>query len=489
MAPGRAALPRPLRLLCQALIAGALIVIVIQTAYVLHTSSPYFNWEKPTHSPPNGRPQKPQRLPPSSKWNESESTPNCEMFPAAAFAEDGIQVTLKVGGAESRELLRSHIEGVTRCIPNLFVVSDMQQQIGPFITHDLLADVVHVLSEEDKAAYQRQREDYYYWNKRLEPSKAGWKLDRYKFLSMVEYAYAQNPNAKWYVFTETDTLVIWQNLVQLLDRYKWIDPVYLGSPTPGRQLGTWWEPQPTFFVYGGSGIVLSVTAIEHLLHEAGEESAEAESDHESQLLITKFQDMVREDCCGDSVLGWVAAQRDVEIKGLWPMFNPHPLHSTPLGKAYWCQPAISFHKSAPVDMVELWNWQQKRLKNGTDPRLILYSDVVDFFDFESLPVRQDWNNADMDAFDAPTPEAHDSFDSCKEACHNHADCFQFTHHRKKCRMARVIRLGNPVLPDGEDDLETERSLAGWDVVKIKAFKEAHDCKEVDWPEPSTERIF
>ncbi|KAL4996365.1 peptidase S8/S53 domain-containing protein [Aspergillus recurvatus] len=484
-----AAFSRPLRLICQALIASALIVIICQTAYVLHTRSPHFSWEKTTQYSLKGRPSKALRPGPSSKWAESESPPDCQTFPAAAFAEDGIQVTLKIGGAETRDLLRSHVEGVTTCIPNLLVVSDMGQQLGSFHTHDVLADVIHVLSEEDRLAYQRQREDHYYWNKKLQPTKAGWRLDRYKFLAMVEYAYAQNPNAKWYVFMEPDTLVIWQNLVQLLGRYKWIDPVYIGSPTPGRPLGTLWEPKPTFFVYGGSGIVLSVTAMEHLLREDREGSAEAESEQESQLLITKYQDMVREDCCGDSVLGWVAAQRDVKIQGLWPMFNPHPLHGTPLGKAYWCQPAITFHKSDPVDVVELWRWQQVRQENGSDPRPILYSDIVDFFGFEAVPVRKDWNNADMDSFDAPTHEAHDSFDSCKEACHKHDHCFQFTHYRKKCRMARVIRLGSPVSPDEEEDPIAGRSLAGWDVGKIKEFKKAHDCEKVDWPEPSTERIF
>ncbi|KAL4779813.1 peptidase S8/S53 domain-containing protein [Aspergillus varians] len=483
----RANFPRPLRLICQALLIGALIAILCQTAYMLHTQSPEFSWEKTTHSPPNGQPPKTLRPGPSHKWAESQSPPNCQMFPAATFKEDGIQVTLKVGGADSRELIRSHTDGVTACIPDLLVVSDMDQKLGPFQTHDVLADVIHVLSKEDRRAYQRQREDHYYWDKELQHSKAGWSLDRYKFLSMVEYAYAQNPNAKWYVFVESDTLMLWENLIQLLARYKWVDPVYIGSPTPGRPLGTWLVKQPTFFVYGGSGIVLSVTAIENLLRDHRQRGA---SEQGSQLLTTKYQDMVREDCCGDSVLGWVAAQQDIEIKGQWPMFNPQPLHETPLGKAYWCQPAVSFHRSDPVDMIELQNWQQKRLeKNSSLQHPILYSDIVDFFDFASVPIRNDWNNADIDAFDAPTREAHSSFAACKEACHNHHDCFQFTYYRKKCRMVRVIRLGVPAQPDESDDSKDERAVAGWDVNKIEKFKKTYNCEKVDWPEPSTERIY
>ncbi|KAL4810127.1 peptidase S8/S53 domain-containing protein [Aspergillus unguis] len=487
-----AAFPRPLRLICQALLIGILIVVICQTAYVLHTRSPQFSWEKTTVSAPNGRPPKPPRPGSSHKWHEPESTPDCRTFPSAAFAEDNIQVTLKIGGAESRDLLNSHVNGVTPCIPNLLVVSDMDQKLGQFQSHDVLADVIHILSDEDKLAYQRQRESHYYWDKELQPHRAGWRLDRYKFLAMIEYAYAQNPNAKWYVFTETDTLVIWENLVQMLSRYKWVDPIYIGSPSPGRPIEKWLETQPTWFAYGGSGIVLSITAMEDILREDQKGSAH-NSEQESQLLITKYQDIVREDCCGDSVLGWVAAQREVRIQGLWPMFNPHPLHSTPLGKAYWCQPAISFHKSDPIDVVELWDWQQKTLEKRQSPRPILYADIVDFFDFPSIPFRKDWNNADMDSFDAPDHEAHESFESCKEACHENEHCFQFTHHRGKCRMARVIRLGNPAPQDTDDDDYDDdddgRSLAGWDVEKIMDFKKEYACETVEWPEPSTERIF
>ncbi|KAL3463031.1 hypothetical protein BJX64DRAFT_132353 [Aspergillus heterothallicus] len=490
MAPWRAGFPKPLRWVCQALLLGGLIIIITQSAYVLHTRSPEFGWEKTTLPPQNGRPSRPHRPDPSLKGTEPESPPDCHLFPTDAFAEDGIQVTLKIGGAESQERLRSHVEGATTCIPNLLVVSDMGQQLGPFHSHDVLADVIHVLSEEDKRAYQQQREYHYYWDKELAPTDAGWRLDRYKFLSMVEYAYAQNPNAKWYVFMETDTLVLWENLVKLLARYNWTDPLYMGSPTPGRDLGTWWTPVKTFFVYGGSGIVLSATAIDNLLREDRSGSAQGGSDQESQLLITKYQDMVREDCCGDSVLGWVAAQRDVEIAGLWPMFNPTPFHNTPLGRAYWCQPAVSFHKSDPHSSVELWKWSEKRQPSGDDTqRPILYSDLVEFFDFENHPVREDWKNADHDGFNPPKDGDHDSFESCQKACRDHSDCLQFTYHQKKCRLVRTISLGSFAEPDVEDNTENGRWMAGWDIESIREFLKEHDCEKVDWPEPSTERIF
>ncbi|KAL3482445.1 peptidase S8/S53 domain-containing protein [Aspergillus californicus] len=484
---------RRLRLIVRPLIIIIFILVICQFAYTLHFQSPEFDWEINSAPPRPNHAGKPLLRPgSSSKWDEAQLPPaNCETFPTSPFAKDGIQVTLKIGGAEPPERLHSHIGGVTTCLPNLLIVSDMGEDLGRFHSHDILADVQHVLTDEDKRAYQRQREYHYYWDKDLQPTNAGWRLDRYKFLSMVEYAYAQNQKAKWFVFMETDTLMLWHNLVQLLARYNHTDPLYLGSPTPGRPIIKDREPQPTFFVYGGSGFVLSVAAMENLLREDQAGSAKGGSDTDSQLLITKYQDMVREDCCGDSVLGWVAAQRDVPITGQWPMFNPQPLHDTPLNPAHWCQPVISFHKSDPFASVDFWNWQRKRQEIGGDlqQRPLLYSDVVDFFNFASVPVRENWNNAGVDAFDPPNHDAHDSFESCKAACHKHSDCLQFTHHAKKCRLVRTIRLGVPAHPDGPDDSEDGRWIAGWDDQKIQEYKKSHPCEDAEWVEPSTERIF
>lgn len=479
MAPTRATFPRPLRLLAQALLIVGFVFIACQTALNLHTQ---------LNVPP------PRRLRPGLLYKldqaQQSGAHSAPTFPAAAFAEDGIQVVLKIGAAETDRLMASHVNGSTSCIPNLLVVSDISQTLGPFYAHDVLADVIHILSEGDRQIYQHQRESYYYWNTGLQPNQAARNLDRYKFLAMVEYAYAQNPSTKWYVFTETDTTVLWENMAQLLERFNWADPVYIGSPSPGRRWESHFGSRSTFFVYGGSGIVLSVTAIEKLLQ--GNRGGSGAGDLTSQLLINKYQDLVRDDCCGDSVLGYVSFQEGVKIQGQWPMFNPHPLHKTPLSKAYWCQPAISFHKSDPIAARELWDWEQKwRQERGPDQqqRPILYRDVVDFFDFASTPVRSDWNNVELDAFDAPTEEAHESFDSCKEACQNHPECFQFTHYRKQCRMSIIINFGIHAPPSKSDMTEGAHSVAGWDVDKIQKFKIDHDCNEVEWPEPSIERVY
>ncbi|EEP78539.1 predicted protein [Uncinocarpus reesii 1704] len=471
--------PRKLRLIYFALVFVTVVVVIYSDAidrlrfeFVVRKYSPCLP-QIDESSGPSGPIQN----------GDQSALPNCETFSTSPFARDGIQVVLKIGGAESRERLKSHVDGVTACIPNLLVVSDMEQVVGPFRAHDVIRDVMNVLSREDRKTYQRQRENYCYRNdKEPKPTPGGWKLDKYKFFPMVEYAYRQNPHAKWYVFTETDTFVIWDNLVQLLGRYNWTDPLYMGSPTPGRTLGQEWGGRKSFFAYGGSGFVLSAAAMEILLQGQAGDNTDG-----SQLLTSKYRKMIRGDCCGDSVLGWVAAQHRINVTGLWPMFDPAAVHDTPLGRTSWCQPAISFHRTKAPDTLKLWRWLQEKRKDGMSlGRPILFSDLVDFLGILNVAFREDWKNTNAATFEK---QFLDSFESCRAACHDHPECLQFSYHHRRCHLVREIDLGNPAEPEGDGDSQHNRWLAGWDVEKIKRFQEAHPCGQVDWPAPSLDRIF
>jgi hypothetical protein len=40
-------------------------------------------------------------------------------------------------------------------------------------------------------------------------------LDKYKFIHMVEQTFFARPSGRWYVFLETDSYVVWPNLIQV----------------------------------------------------------------------------------------------------------------------------------------------------------------------------------------------------------------------------------------------------------------------------------
>jgi hypothetical protein len=290
-----------------------------------------------------------------------QSDVNCKDFPYHRLAD--IQVVLRLGSTHSLDQVLSHVNNVTNCISNLIVVSDKEEQLGDTShrTHDIIADLPEVYWHDDNPDIQAHR--------RInnpessdEPvtGRDGWLLDRFKFLPMVEYAFGQNENAKWFYFVEADTYIVWDTLFRLLDRYDARKEWYIGSPSPGRTME---NGKKTYFAYGGTGILLSGSAIKKLVHRRSDHMDEKLAEPS---LTEKWAQLVKDDCCGDSVLGFALTNKGIFLSGLYPIFNPHLLHGIPFGpgaKQYWCQPVLSLHKSSPRDIPMLSKFLHQRSKD------------------------------------------------------------------------------------------------------------------------------
>lgn len=64
-----------------------------------------------------------------------------------------------------------------------------------------------------------------------------------------------------------------------------------------------------------------------------------------------------EECCGDSVLGFVLWLKDIPMHGQYPMFTPYASWEIPFSKKVWCSPIVSFHKTMSQDMSQLLKWE------------------------------------------------------------------------------------------------------------------------------------
>jgi hypothetical protein len=159
------------------------------------------------------------------------------------------------------------------------------------------------------------------------------------------------------VFYETDTYVVWDNMFRFLSTLDPSRPHYLGSPSPGRVDKTMTRETKTWFANGGPGYVFSRAAIEALLARKVDA---ATGRYVDPPLTLRWLDLLRADCCGDSVMGWTLWNISVPLGGYWPMFNPHSLQGMPYSDLYWCQPVITMHKTTPGDMVDLWRWEHSR---------------------------------------------------------------------------------------------------------------------------------
>lgn len=111
---------------------------------------------------------------------------------------------MKTGTGESAKT-RVHLDTVSSCITNPLVFSDLEETIGGHQSIDILVSGPPPTynNNEDFAAYVAQ-EKAHSEGKPVGYSAEDWKLDRFKFLPMVDKANQMRPHADWYVFIEAD---------------------------------------------------------------------------------------------------------------------------------------------------------------------------------------------------------------------------------------------------------------------------------------------
>lgn len=168
-----------------------------ESPYYTQDDSHYYSWKTPSF------------FPPLRDHHKEEPIDLCKSFPTHLL--DKVQVVLKTGTGESAKT-KAHLDTVSSCITNILVFSDLEEIIGGHQSIDILADLPPSYSNNaDFAAYSVQKQAHFE-RKPIGYSVKGWKLDRFKFLPMVDKAYQMRPHADWYVFIEADVYYFWGTL-------------------------------------------------------------------------------------------------------------------------------------------------------------------------------------------------------------------------------------------------------------------------------------
>lgn len=253
---------------------------------------------------------------------------------------EGIQVILRTGAGMS-EKAETHIASVTSCFRNLIVFSDFAERRSDHDFIDVLAGLPAPYFEHpDFSTYHSQR-NASLSREKIEPSPGGWKLDRFKFLPMINEAYKMRPNASWYIFLEADVYIFWDNLFRLINQFSAQDAHYFGSAVAGSH-GRW-------FAYGGGGIVLSQGLMRSLVGDGTN-------------LSEKYQKWALDDCCGDAVLAYAILDKTgVKLEDVHPMFSGDYLEDLGISEQRWCNPLISLHRMSDDALRSLWRWERTRL--------------------------------------------------------------------------------------------------------------------------------
>ncbi|KAF2262974.1 hypothetical protein CC78DRAFT_293456 [Lojkania enalia] len=453
---------RPWRLLFIAL-------LFFFTAYTLSRTR-----HEPQAPPPTFHKKTKLFFPPLKSSSGNIDPDYCENFPRDLL--DKYQVVLKTGVADSAKN-KAHLSTVTSCITNLIVVSDHAEKIGERQVIDILGELPasYGVNNTDFEAYAAHKKAHAE-GEAPTYSREGWRLDRFKFLPMVDKAYELNPKAQWYIFLESDVYFFWDTLFRQLSLMDPNEKHYLGSPVAGSD--------NRYFGYGGAGFVLS-QGLMKALYPPKEGNTPSGNEHR---LSVQYEQWAKNDCCGDAVLGYaILNSTGTRLEALYPTFSGDELKSIKVDRERWCIPLLSLHRVVPEQMEQLWKWERTR---PYTEKPFVYSSMLAYTHahLRDGPSREFWDNLS----EMPVPNdrpAHRDAGACGSECNNDPNCLQYSYSQTVCRHSNYIKLGNSVNKENGGQGEF---ISGWDLNKMAELGLKFDenknlidtsCEETTWLTP------
>lgn len=273
-------------------------------------------------------------------------------------------VILRTGSTELDDRFRIHLSTSILCFENYVIFSDMEEHYHG----EHILDALSTVGEEIKsnhADFELYRRIQSQGRAALDPSELsgspeafermagnaenpGWKLDKWKFMPMLNRTMLEYPDKKWYVFIEADSFLLWSMLMQFLSLLDYTKPHYIGS---GSCMGD------RLFTHGGSGFVASQPAMLLATQHYAANKAQIET-------------LTDQQWAGDYVLGQSFNDAGVNTTDAWPHFQgdypglvayagPDGRYGTADLPREWCIPTISYHHMSS-DMIEsMWNFEQQ----------------------------------------------------------------------------------------------------------------------------------
>ncbi|KAL4982511.1 hypothetical protein BDW68DRAFT_195266 [Aspergillus falconensis] len=285
--------------------------------------------------------------------------------------------------------------------------------------------------------------------------RKAWDLDKWKFLPGVQMALEQKPDAKWFVFIEGDTFLVWSNLLNWLERLDSREPDFLGLPV---------TMEGQLFAYGGSGWVLSRAAIQQVTRHMVP-------------LKEHYEDFTNRSAYGDLVLGHVVEQSGFQLTGAWPLIQRETPSTMEYTKDVWCYPVVTFHHVDATEIKAIWDVEQEIIAAGDKhevPPPLLHFDVFNRLVYPRLAGRiDDWDNFSDGEEKTLNTAGDEEFEICKRYCEDDAQCVQFRVTPRKCTLSHSITLG------WEAD-ESINSTSGWMMGRIDQMKTSVSCEGGKW---------
>lgn len=279
-----------------------------------------------------------------------------------------ILVIMKTGATEAHLKLPQHFATTFRCIPHFVVYSDLEETIDGHLVLDALdgIDLSTQDAHEDFALYRQLQDAREEGRSAIEQvlngkhdddeeDHRGWNLDKWKFLPLLDKAFQTKPDAKWYVFIEADTFLMWSNVVRYLSFLDPSEPHYRGGPA-------WVNDH--IFAHGGSGYVLSQATMKKATDALHED-------------LTYYYGLPENECCGDLVLALFLAGLNINFTSAYPLIQGETPMSLDYGREKWCRPVITYHHVDSDTIDAMWRFEQKWLGSHAESEELSALDTTD----------------------------------------------------------------------------------------------------------------
>lgn len=428
---------------------------------------------------------------PTSTYTKTTELP-CHSLPGA----NETVVVLRTGSTEITDKLPVHLSTTLKCYPNHLIFSDHDENFHGETVIDALASVSADILETnpDFELHRRLRRS---GRSTLEASELsgvdsevvmvagkianpGWKLDKWKFMPMIERAFREYPEMKWFVFVEADSYIFWRSTLQYLSQLDHTKHHYSGS---GTYIGD------DLFAYGGSGFFVSQAAMRTVVNYY--------TAHQKDI-----EDATAKHWAGDCVLGNVFKAAGVKFTNSYPILQGHHPGTVPYAKPdgrsseddpmrLWCYPSVSYHHVTPKVVEDLWGFEQQWFASDQrvrDPPLLTitarltiliqnhttilrHKDVFHSYILPKMAAPDSGSGWDNESDD--DKGIMSSIDDCKARCEGDMQCKQYSFDGEgRCKTRGSPRLGKAAadvqsgwLPDRMERFE-QRDMApcgdeGW----------------------------
>ncbi|KAL6703721.1 hypothetical protein ACN47E_009415 [Coniothyrium glycines] len=427
----------PLRLLCAAILCS----FVYLSSMLLRRGER--GYDTVLDRPPPTRPG------PAAKVRFGDE---CSPFADGVF--EGVTFVLKMGAPDTATALPRYLNRLGRCKQDLLLFSDKKHDR---FNHHGFETAIHDALSHIRPEYRFNNPDFDVYdriqaaNDTHDRSEDGWRLDKYKFLPMMEWTSYLKPESQWYVFMELDTYVNYDNLYRFLSTFNPNTAYYFGSPV--------WPKKKTVFAHGGSGFILSRAALDKLI-ALGRMFGE-----NKHFPGTHFFGVdLKKQCCGDEVLAQVLKKSGVSLRGYWPMFNGENPITLRFNHEQWCEAVITMHHLSEDDFTGMFQWERARKYPA---RPLVFEELFNMIEPHLQEKAEDWSNLSEDVVYKKGKGQSKSFDKCYKACQKDSKCMQFEYSGTECRLGYSISLGRGHPP------EHDRTwTSGWMMSRINSFKQA-----------------